>query len=1134
MKYIYVLLTIIGVSWPVFSQDGNNFNSYYTDPYANIVPQTPNASNFTIYGDTPVNTSSGLPTISIPIFTIEEDGVQIPISLSYHASGIQVDEFASSVGMKWTLNAGGGVYRTINDMDDFGSYQYPNGGWIRNNTISHFDQWYNTFGTIWDYDEPFYQNELNEEISEHDNYPDEFSYNFLGFSGDFMFRPNGEIIKGVSDNVIDIFGSKTGFEISDNLGNYYSFGPIEKNETYTFIYDDNILLHSIEREQDVTVSWKLMKIMTKNGKTIEFDYEDYILEYVTQPASQRLVTAYNCKTCEYYPYGCEGEGSPSFTKEIKKETRINNKSENKVISKISTSSIEVEFIYESGLLNGVTIAGWNKRLAKIIIKDKINSKQKEFLFTYGYFVGEGTENRLKLTEIQEKGFDGSLLPPYKFTYNENGHLPNRGSYSKDYKGYYNGKVNTSYLPKTVTTLDRRVGHGGSVMRHPGYELLADRYFDEDKLKIGVLEKIQYPTGGKTEFDYEVNAIGQNTNEHLLKDDNTTIIGNSPTSFFQYSGQYGTEDAPYEVFNSLVRLEDVTGQILIESLHDCPYCYEGEFPDFRVPLIHIYQWDGDDENETLDYSQIMDSKGDLILVGSLYKGQSNNPLYLGFEGNYGNGSLNGVFLLQLKIHKEVQNPVPPPPPNVSVLLTWHTKMRDGNGDYVYQQHYLGGLRVKEIRDYADGSSNPVTRKYVYDSAYTEDIYNSGYYNIMALAGQTIFSSEKMEINYEKNVRGYTYTQVQILYENGSESNGRIVETYEPKYSFKNIQGGILTGRKVYDNQDNLLSITETTYDTQYINPLTYKTPTMMDYQYIVQIDCTITPPWYIFIPKPLAGYHSGVPTYQYYENKSVPTSEKTTEFFKRGSSYYPVTTIKNYTYNNDLLITEEVIDTRYTGTLVNDEMVYTLTNNDGEVIEVEYSYPSDHSLTLPKALTISKEVKNNGLKVLGQYFVYDNYGNINKTFHYNKGQGSNTYGSYVPSDYEEINSYEFLNGKPIQVQTKGGMPVSYIWGYNNTYPVAKLEGVAYNSINNTLKDNIINATNEANLITALNALRNNYSNSLSVMITTYTYSPLVGVTSITDPKGDKVTYHYDGFGRLDHIKDADGNKLEEYEYHYRED
>ena len=52
-----------------------------------------------------------------------------------------------------------------------------------------------------------------------------------------------------------------------------------------------------------------------------------------------------------------------------------------------------------------------------------------------------------------------------------------------------------------------------------------------------------------------------------------------------------------------------------------------------------------------------------------------------------------------------------------------------------------------------------------------------------------------------------------------------------------------------------------------------------------------------------------------------------------------------------------------------------------------------------------------------------------------------------------------------------------------------------------------------------------------MITTLTYKPLLGVSTVTDPKGDTQTYHYDSFNRLQFVKDSNGNILSENTYHY---
>ncbi len=49
---------------------------------------SPNAAALGKYGDIPVSYHTGVPEISIPLYTITEGSLSVPISLSYHSSGI--------------------------------------------------------------------------------------------------------------------------------------------------------------------------------------------------------------------------------------------------------------------------------------------------------------------------------------------------------------------------------------------------------------------------------------------------------------------------------------------------------------------------------------------------------------------------------------------------------------------------------------------------------------------------------------------------------------------------------------------------------------------------------------------------------------------------------------------------------------------------------------------------------------------------------------------------------------------------------------------------------------------------------------------------------------------------------------
>ncbi len=88
-----------------------------TDPAAQfktkVFPPSPEAANLGRYGDNPVSLNNGLVNISIPIYELKGKKLSFPISLSYHAGGVKAYDIASAVGLGWTLNATGAIGRTV-------------------------------------------------------------------------------------------------------------------------------------------------------------------------------------------------------------------------------------------------------------------------------------------------------------------------------------------------------------------------------------------------------------------------------------------------------------------------------------------------------------------------------------------------------------------------------------------------------------------------------------------------------------------------------------------------------------------------------------------------------------------------------------------------------------------------------------------------------------------------------------------------------------------------------------------------------------------------------------------------------------------------------------------------------------
>lgn len=123
------------------------------------------------------------------------------------------------------------------------------------------------------------------------------------------------------------------------------------------------------------------------------------------------------------------------------------------------------------------------------------------------------------------------------------------------------------------------------------------------------------------------------------------------------------------------------------------------------------------------------------------------------------------------------------------------------------------------------------------------------------------------------------------------------------------------------------------------------------------------------------------------------------------------------------------------------------------------------------------------------------------------------------------------GNLVQVISRGNVSSCYIWGYNSQYPVAKVENATLSDIMATgFNQSILNNPNSTDIqkTTELNKLRS----LLKAMVTTFTYHPLVGITSITDPKGLTQTLYYDDLNRLEIVKDHEGNIISENKYNYK--
>ena len=129
------------------------------------------------------------------------------------------------------------------------------------------------------------------------------------------------------------------------------------------------------------------------------------------------------------------------------------------------------------------------------------------------------------------------------------------------------------------------------------------------------------------------------------------------------------------------------------------------------------------------------------------------------------------------------------------------------------------------------------------------------------------------------------------------------------------------------------------------------------------------------------------------------------------------------------------------------------------------------------------------------------------------------------------------GNPLQVSPEHDVPTAYIWGYNDTYPIAEVKNATYAEVEAVLTPAVVaqlagaSPGSDAQVRQALQVLRTD-ARLRNAQVTTYTYQPLVGMSSATDAAGVTTFYEHDELQRLKRVKDQDGNIIKHQVYHYK--
>jgi hypothetical protein len=465
-----------------------------------IAPRSPNTAALEKYGSYDVNLFTGVPNISIPIYTIEDGDLKVPITLSYHASGIKVTELASWVGLGWSLSAGGTISRRIVGIADDAPYGYLN-GYMKplNAIVPTNDDGIN-----------YLENASN---GTYDTRPDIYSYDFPGHSGKFFFNGSdgsfNPILIPFAPLKITYAQGLGIINISDEHGTRYRYGDGNTEITGTNVAGTHVVYS--------TTGWQLKNMISQNNRdTVSFTYVNNPVTYpiadseIWSVIDQVNVTASDCPYQGSYSTAPTTPGTNSLVQE-------------KLLQHIYFKNGRIDFTLDGTARADIDGGGGaspyglnNIKVYKFNFAAKNYELQKTIQFYKSYFVNptNASIKRLRLDSLQIIDQAGTIVQHYKFDYNTAVDLPSYISKSIDYWGYFNNKPNDYLTPSMMVNYTPSTHGGTSTMVHIGSTVQNGRDCDSTFMQAYALTSIHYPTGGRTDFTYQTNQYYSNNSNQL--------------------------------------------------------------------------------------------------------------------------------------------------------------------------------------------------------------------------------------------------------------------------------------------------------------------------------------------------------------------------------------------------------------------------------------------------------------------------------------------------------------------------------------------------------------------------------------------------------------------------------------------
>jgi len=1039
---------------------------YMNNIWAQTLPPptiaSPNVASLGTFGTIPVSLFTGVPDISIPIHTLKYGNIEVPIALRYHPGSVKPAQHPGWVGLGWNLQSFGAITRTIRGQKDdpngsAGTATAP-GTYPYNFENSYYPANASTKGgaelaNSSNWDNP---NQLALDVYPYlvgwaavgllnDVQADEFSFNFMGYSGTFYYSGTALGWQVKSDqnikvtfngflNAQDVVNSIQKFKQFDSSvpAPYITIQPtfqpnvfsgftltVPDGTKYTFGGPNGIEYTSDYKSSTASftaVTWLLTEVVDANNNKVDFTYQrtyptvnfsfSQINEDVKGYANSGLLIGGGCGTstytngtvCTRTPFGTVIGYGQGVTGTLQWPMYLSTiKSPNETITfNISDATClrdpDLGLIYSGGGNTSSNSFNWNQYPYNPLRYSTDNLKWEQL---DKIVISNSASNIYRQYQF---AYSASLTQ--RLTLNNFIELDNASNVIDQYQFSYN---NVASLP---------IVYDGNYTDHWGYYnnsnvqgITLDNIFNYKStnpslVTTGLLNQITYPTGGYTKFNWEPHDYSQ-------------VVSTGRQSLTSSPG-YAAGGSRIKEITSFEK----TGTLL----SDKKYFYKRE-----------YTAGGNTSS---------------LLSSGILNGM---PTYTFNITNRDNFRGDAKFTIKMASLNSLTN-----------------YSYNGVGSYI------GYDEVTEVN--ADGS---YTRNFF--TSYGPDLNGISHYDIAPtgyigwkLGDDAYFPMSTLEGERGKPIGIYQYTK-----------NDMPVQ--KTNFTYRNDAARLNNHTKLIDYYTSYAVCDGGGYGIDFVSA-------RKEF------------------------------TYDYY-----PTSKSVTNYDQNGNITVAASESYN-SYNANNMLTQK-----------------TMTNSHGESVVTNYTYTSEATDATSQAMATTAHI----LTPIIQLSTTKNGNPVSQTnILYTSTVPpcpSSAFTYYLPQTVQISKAgnpletrqtfYQYDIHGNIQEEAKtGDIHTVYLWGYNSQYMVAQITNSTYTAVQAAMAANGITQsqldnpqTTDFAMRTLLNTLRTSLPNS---QVSTYTYQPVVGMTSMTDPRGVTTNYTYDTFNRLYLARNDDQNIIGQYRYGYQ--